>query len=131
MRPAPLLGALAGLSVLVLVVVPYALDAAAVSVYYGVGLLGPPALAAFAGVGLIALLSGAAGRSDPVTTAGVAVSFAAFVAVLGAVWVLAAAGPVGGIENGQRLEYHRWAFLVAALGFLVAAGWQARLVLRE
>jgi len=127
MRPAPALGAAAGLALLVLVAVPYVLaDSGAVSVYYGVGVLGPPILAAFVGVALVALLSGAAGRSDRSTASGVAVALAGFVLVLGLSWAIAARVPAGGMEAGEVLDIHRWAFVGAALVFLGASSWEAR-----
>jgi len=120
------IGVAAGVAVFVLVVVPYAVvDPGAVGVYYGAGVVGPPALAAFAGVALIALLSGAAGRSDPALTAGIAVTLSAFVAVLGIVWALAAVEPAGGLTTNAVVDYHRWAFAAAAIALFGAAIWNA------
>jgi hypothetical protein len=127
MRPAALVGALAGVALLVLVVVPYAVaPSAEVSVYYGVGVVGPPLLAAFVAVALVALLSGVADRSDPEMTAGVAVTLAVVVALLALEWALAVTTPLGGMEAGETLDVHRWLFAAVAALFFVATGSHAR-----
>lgn len=123
----PRLGAAAGVALFALVVLPYAVvDSASVSVYYAAGPVGPPVFLTFAGVALVALLSGAAGRSDPAVTAGVAVTLSAVAAALAVAWALAAAGVAGGIATAAAFDYHRWALAGAALALAAASAWTAR-----
>lgn len=125
------LGALAALLVVVLAGVPYAVaDATEVSVYYGVGVVGPHLLAILAAVTLVALLGGARGRSDPATVAGVAVVFGVVVAGLLVQWALVAGPVVGGMASvGAWFEYHRWAMVAAGTALAVLTALDARSVL--
>lgn len=121
------LAAGAGIALLVLVVAPYAmLDPGTVGVYYAAGPVSPPLLLTFGAVALVALLSGAAGRSDPATTAGVAVTLAAVTSLLALAWALSAGAAAGGIETAATFDYHRWAVAAASLLLLAGAGWSAR-----
>lgn len=120
------IGAAAGITLLVLVVAPYSVAGpGAVGVYYGAGVVGPPMLAVFAGIALIALLSGTTGRSDPALTAGIAVTLTGFVGVLGVGWALAAAEPAGGLTTNAAVDYHRWAFAATLMALFGAAVWHA------
>lgn len=119
-------------ALLALAVVPYAvLPEGTVGVYYGAGPVGPPVLVGFAAVATVALSSSAAGRADPATGAGVAVTLSAFAAVLGGLWALAAGDAAGGIETSSAFGYHRWAFAAATVVLFGAALAQARAVLSE
>lgn len=122
------IGTLAGVVVLLLVALPYAVtDGSEVSVYYGVGVVGPPLLSLFVAVAAVALLSGAAGRSDPATVAGVALVLGVAVAGFAALWALEAGSVVGGMTTSATFDYHRWALLAAATVLAAAAAWYARL----
>lgn len=124
------IGAGACLLALGLIATPYAVvDAAEIGVYYGVGPVGPPFLALFTGVALVVLASGAAGRSDPATGAGVATAFTVVAAVLGVAWALAAGEVVGGLTVGAWFDWHRWALVAANALALLGAAAYARAVL--
>jgi len=124
------LAALAFLAMVLLVVVPYALvSASAVGVYYGVGVLSPLVLPVFLGVGAVALLAGATGRSDPPTVAGVGSLLGVLTVVFTAFWAVSATSVVGGLPVSATFDYHRWAVLAASLVFVLAAGWFSRLAL--
>ncbi|MFB6135544.1 MAG: hypothetical protein ABEJ04_02175 [Halobacteriaceae archaeon] len=118
------------LAVLVLVAAPYALvSAATVAVYYGVGPVGPPFLAVFAAVALVALGGALGGRSDPGTVSGVALVFGLVVAGFSVWWAARAGGVAASIETTTLFAYHRYALAVAALAVPAAVAGYARAVL--
>ncbi|MFB6138248.1 MAG: hypothetical protein ABEJ42_07940 [Halobacteriaceae archaeon] len=114
MRPADAaawVGALASLAGLVLVGASYALvDAGSVAVYYGTAAVGPPALALFLAVTLVALPAGATGRADAPTVAGLGVVFGVVVALAGLWWAAIAGDVVGGLAVAATFDAHRWLF---------------------
>jgi hypothetical protein len=130
--PAPTVGIIVALAVLVAIVAPYFLIAATdVGVYYGA----PTAVPVHLVVGLFAMLSvvvfaaGRNGRTDPPTAAGAAVVLGGFVVLLVLWWAVAVGGLVGSLTEVAAFDYHRWVLLAAALALAGTAGWFAREVL--
>lgn len=125
---APTAGAIACALVVVTVAVPYLfLDPGAVGTYYAAGAVTPLAAGLLAVVGAIVFAAGRADRSDPVLTAGAALSLGAFVGVLAVVWALTVPrGVVTQLSTSTLVGYHRFALAALGVAVPVAAGWYAR-----
>ena len=129
-RGAPLLGIAACLLALVAVAAPYvAVPEAEVDVvgqYYGLGAVGPLAVALLAMVGVIAFAAGLKERSDPSLIAGLMVTAGVFSVVAAVQWAFAVPSSVGqSASTAEFLSVHRWTVPVASALIAVAAGWYA------
>lgn len=123
-RWAARLGIGAGVVIVLLVLVPFAIaDVRAVGVYFG-GLVGPPLAGLFAAVAAIALAGASRGNTDPPTAAGVVVVLTVLTLGFLVRWAATVSSSlVGGMTELAAFQYHRWA-LVAIAAVLLAAGAQ-------
>jgi LytS/YehU family sensor histidine kinase len=129
-RTAARLGIGAGVTIVLLVLVTYAVaDARAVGVYFG-GLLGPPLAGLFAAVAAIALAGARRGNTDPATAAGVVLVFGLLSLGLLSSWATGVSPSlVGGMTSVSAFQYHRWALVAVALLLLVAGAQYTRHVI--
>ena len=130
--PAPAVGVVAALAVIVAVVAPYfVIDATEAAVYYSA----PTFLPVHLVVGLLAMVAvvvfaaGRNGRTDPPTAAGATVVLGGFMAVLVLWWAVAVGSLVGSLTDNAAFDYHRWVLLATALAVAASAGWFASDVL--
>lgn len=125
------LGITAYVSVIGLAVIPYLFGPpTTVNTYYGVGIGGPPLLALFAAVCLVAFLAGLRGRSDPALVAGITLVLGLFMLGIAISWTLAVTPDlVGGFTSIDLFRYHRWAVLAATSVAVIGAAGYARSVL--
>lgn len=126
-------GAVAGVAVALLVVLPYTTGApAAVGAYYAPGSVGPPVTAVFALIASVLLTAARRGRTDPVRAAGAAVVLGAVVTLFTLDWAMAVTPElVGGFTTVDLARYHRHAVVFAGAGLLVGGAVYARAVLRS
>lgn len=124
------LGVLACALVIVAVAAPYPfLDSGAVAAYYGAGAITPLASGLVAVVGAIVFAAAREGRSDPVLTAGAALTLGAFVAAVAVVWaVTVPRSVVTQLSTSTLVGYHRFVLAAVALVVPVAGGWYARAI---
>jgi len=126
---APTVGTVACALVLVVLAVPYALidPPSAVTTYYTTGAITPFAAGLLPLVALVVLAAGREERSDPALTAGAALVFGAFIAVVAVVWaVTVPRGVVTQLSTAVYMDYHRWLLALVSLGVPAGAGWYAR-----
>ncbi|WP_115862611.1 DUF7548 family protein [Halorussus litoreus] len=130
--PAPTVGVIAALAVLLAIAVPYAIiDATEAGVYYGAPTFVPVHLLVglFALVAIIVFAAGRNGRTDPPTAAGATVVLGGFMAAVVLWWAVAVGGLVGSLTEQAAFDYHRWLLLATTLAVAASAGWYARDVL--
>ncbi|MEF8774168.1 MAG: hypothetical protein V5A37_05570 [Halobacteriales archaeon] len=122
-------GALACLATAVAVAVPYILlaDAAVVPRYYGLGLVGPLAVALLALVGFVAFAAGARERSDPSLVAGLVLVAGVASLAVAVQWALAFDGATLGTGPATYgfFDVHRWVVVAGTAVWTLAAGWYA------
>lgn len=126
---APTVGLVGCLVVVALLVAPYAVvgPPSAVTTYYDAGAITPFAAGLLAVVGVVVFAAARAERSDPALTAGAALVFGGFVAVIALLW--AATVPrsvVTQLSTSTLIEYHRFALALASLLVPAGAAWYAR-----
>ncbi|MFC6732193.1 MULTISPECIES: hypothetical protein [unclassified Haladaptatus] len=135
--PAPVLGIVADVAVLVAIVVPYLIVPesaySGLTVYYTSGLAGVFGAAGFALVTLIAFAAGYKNRTEPVTVAGATIALGVFMVVLTLLWALAVPadviGSIATLESSLAatlMENHRWLILLFSLGVPASGVWYAR-----
>lgn len=127
---APTVGIVGCLLVLVLLVVPYTFvePPSAVTTYYGAGAITPFAAGLLAVVAVVVFAAGRQGRSDPALTAGAALVFGAFVAIISVLWALTVPrSVVTQLSTSTAMEYHRFAVALASLVVPAGAAWFSRM----
>lgn len=110
-------------AVLIALAAPYVLvpdSDSALGVYYGAGVAGAGAVGFLALVGVVVLLAGIRGRTDPPTAAGIAVVVGAATVVLAVAWALAVPRELVLSFPAEWMGWHRWA--VAAVALVVPLG---------
>ncbi|WP_254838094.1 DUF7548 family protein [Natronomonas marina] len=137
-RLAPTLGIVASLSVVGLLLVPYAVvDGTAVGNYYGSGLLSPWVGGLLALVAVVVFAAGREERTEPETAAGIGVGLGLAAFVVAAVWAVTVPAEVplqlttdeplvGPLTTGTVLEYHRWVLAATAALVPAAGAWYAK-----
>ena len=130
-RVPPTVGLLGALGVAVVAAAPYvalpSADASGLGVYYGYGLVGPWGVTLLAAVAAVAFAAGRQDRTPPETAAGATVGLGVVIAVLALQWAFAVdESVVFQLTTAEWIEYHRWAFVAAALLVPVSAGWYAK-----
>jgi hypothetical protein len=130
-RVVPGLGVVGGVAVVVLLSVPYAIveDPGGIPTYYGAGAVNPLIGGLFALVAIVVFAAARQERSDPALTAGVALVFGLFAAVIITLWALTVPlGVVTQFQTSALFEYHRVGTALVALMLPVAAAWYARVI---
>lgn len=122
-------GALACLATALAVAAPYVLvaDPAVVPRYYGLGFVGPLAVALLALVGFVAFAAGARERSDPSLVAGLVLVAGVASLVVAVQWALAFDGATLGTDRAtyEFFDVHRWVVVAGTGVWTLAAGWYA------
>lgn len=126
---APTVGIVGCLLMLALLALPYTVvgPPSAVTTYYGAGAITPFAAGLLAVVGVVVFAAGREERSDPALTAGAALVFGAFVAIIALLW--AATVPrsvVTQLSTSTLIEYHRFALALVSLVVPASAAWYSR-----
>jgi len=127
----PSLGAVAAVSVVVLLSVPYGVvgDPNAIGTYYGAGAVNPLLGGLFALVAIIVFAAAREERSDPALSAGAALVLGLFTAVIVTLWALTVPlGVVTQFETSSLFEYHRFGTAIVSLALPVVAAWYARVI---
>lgn len=128
---APTVGIVGCLLVVVLLALPYALvgPPSAVTTYYGAGAITPFAAGLLAVVGVVVFAAGRENRSDPALTAGAALVFGAFVAVIALLWaVTVPRSVVTQLSTNTLIGYHSYLLVGASLLVAASATWYARVL---
>ncbi|MFB6171483.1 MAG: hypothetical protein ABEJ23_03040 [Haloarculaceae archaeon] len=126
---APTVGIVGCLLVLALLAFPYLVVAppSAVTTYYGSGAVTPFAAGLLAVVGVVVFAAGRQERSDPALTAGAALVFGGFVAVIAVLWALTVPrSVVTQLSTSTLVEYHRFVLAFCSLAIPASAAAYAR-----
>jgi len=137
-RLAPTLGIGASLSVVALLLVPYAiLGAEDAGTYYAAGAVTPWFSAFLALVAVVVFAAGRADRTAPGTAAGVGLGLGFALAVVAVLWAVTVPGEVplqlttdrtvfAPLSTAEILESHRWVLAIVSVGVPTFGGWYAR-----
>ena len=137
-RLTPTLGIGASLSVVALLLVPYAiLGAEDAGTYYAAGAVTPWFSAFLALVAVVVFAAGRADRTAPETAAGVGLGLGFALAVVAVLWAVTVPGEVplqlttdeallGPVSTAEVIEPHRWVLAIVSVGVPTFGGWYAR-----
>lgn len=123
-RYVPVVGIVACLLVLGALAVPFVLaDGRQAGLYYDSGAITPLLAGLFALVSIVVFAAGREGRSDPALSAGVALTFGLFTAVVSLAW---AATVRVDVLDSSLAAYHPLVLAAVSLALPLTAVWYAR-----